>query len=206
MSGPPTANSAGRSAAAPLGIDASTSARPSSSLLGPAQVDEAGHGRAHGLGVGLGRIADADAVDGAIVVVGVGERIAVGGESRAQVLRERQPFGSRSEQDFGRAQRARAQHDDICREPHAGLPAVFGARGDVDAPPAVLLFRQRAHLDAREDFGAVACRGRQIGQRRGGLGADVAAGAAVAAQHAGVLLHAGGVDAVLEGDVQRRQG
>ena len=54
------------------------------------------------------------------------------------------------------------------------------------------------HFGVREDFRTVIARVRQIGERNGVLGADIAAPATIAATGAGWLMHASGVDGIPE--------
>ena len=61
----------------------------------------------------LGRVADADAVDGHVVVVGERDGVAVEVKRLPSQSDSASPSRLRAQQDLGRAERAGAEHDDV---------------------------------------------------------------------------------------------
>ena len=161
-------------------------------------LDLARDAGAHVQPLDLGRVADADGVDGQPGTVAEGDDVAVGGEAAAQPIRHGQPVLARAQQDLGGAQRAGRQHHHVRRHDAGAACSVLPI--EVDAPPAVGSLGDVAHLGMREDLGPVPRRIGQVGERHRVLGADVAAPAAVAAMGAGGLRHAGRIDRRLEAD------
>ena len=189
-------NSAGRIGASAEGSTPSWMVRllARSSLVD--DLDLAGDAGADVEALDLGRMPDADGVDGQLGAVAEGDDVAVGREAPAQPVRQGEPLLARAQQDLGRAQRAGRQHDHVRRH-HAGLSGAVPAAVlplEVDAPAALGRLGDVAHLGVGEDLGAVPCRIGQVGERHRVLGADVAAPAAVAAARAGGLRHAGRID------------
>ena len=110
-----------------------------------------------GASVGDRRLADADAVDDDVVVVGEGEDVAVAGEALAEMLGDGQALLARAQQNFGRAQSTGGEDDHIGRDRLVGggkFLALMPERIEVDAPAPALGANMR-DADLGEDFGAV---------------------------------------------------
>ena len=109
--------------------------------LGVAQIDEAGDAGPDGTRLGGGRVADADAVDGNVVVVGEGQDVAVAGEALAELLGDGEARRARAQEDLGGAQRAGGEHDDIGGDRLVGggeFLALEPQRLEIDAPAPAL--------------------------------------------------------------------
>ncbi len=114
----------------------------------------------------------------------------------AEAVGERKPEFARAQQDLGRAERAGGQHHGLGRDgARTRLLAIGG--GEMDAPMGALAL-DMADGELGEDLGAMGVRVGQISERDGVLGADIAARAAIAAQRAGGLRDAGGIDGLGE--------
>ena len=171
-----------------------------------AQIYEACDARANRARLDGRRLANADAVDRHVVVVGEGEHVAVAGEALADLIGNWQPLLARAQQDLRRAESSGGEHDDIAGDRLIGggeLLALMAQRLEEHAPAAALLAHVR-HAHLGEYLGAVMEGIGEIRHLHGVLGADVAARAAVAAQRAGRLLDAGVVHLLLERHVDRR--
>jgi hypothetical protein len=88
--------------------------------------------------IGGRRAPHTDAVDRNIAIVAEGEKIAVAGEALAELRRELEAVPCRAQQDFGRAQRAGAKHDDVGfdRALLGREAAGWGVERKEDHPPA----------------------------------------------------------------------
>ena len=72
-------------------------------------------------------------------------------------------------------------------------------------PPTASLLGNVADGELGEDLSAVGLRIGKVGECHRVLGADIAAGAAIAAKRAGRLLDAGGINGLLEADDHGRR-
>ena len=128
---------------------------------------------------------------------GKGDDVAIGGEARRRAGRTGRArarasgAGSRS----SRACRRRAPRSWHRRSSRFASLASDGAKW-IRQPPSRL--GDVADGELGEDLGAMRLGVGEIGHRHGVLGADIAARAAIAAQRAGGLRHAGGIDGLLE--------
>ena len=113
------------------------------------------------------------------------------------------PWSRDRRQDFRRTECAGGEYDDGGFE--NDLAAFAAGGGGDDAPAAVSSLGDMAHCDFGEHFSAVAGGVGKIGQRDRVLGADVAAGAAVAAAGACGLRDTGGVNVFSEADGDARR-
>ena len=171
-----------------------------------AQIDEAGDARPHGPRLGDRRLADADAVDSHVVVVGEGQHVAVAGKALAELIGDGKPLLARAQEDLGRTERAGGEHDDVAgdRLIRGGKLLALMTERLEEHPPAPALLSDVRHAHLGEDLGAVVEGVGEVRHLHRILGADVAARAAVAAQRAGGLLDARVVHLLLERHVDRR--
>ena len=172
-----------------------------------ADVDDPGDAGPDGGELAHVVVAEADPVDRTVGVVAEGEEVAVPAEAGAELVRERQTLLARAEQQLGRAERARPDHDQIGGDEHLGR--VERVAPDVDRlevhEPASVAPLHVAHLDPCVDLRAVIPGVGEVVHDQRVLGGVVAAADAVAAQPAGLLVDADVVDAVrLVVDVDRR--
>ena len=126
---------------------------------------------------------DADGVRWLVAVVGERKHVAVAGKSLAQAVRHGETFLARAQQDFRRAERARAEHHDTRENGALGLAelvAAIACRREEHAPAFAFLAHE-ADRRFGEDLGAMTHGIRQIGHLHGILGTDIAARAAVTA-------------------------
>ena len=150
--------------------------------------------------------AGTDATDRCIRIVREAQSIAIAGETPAKLRRHRQPARGGAEQDLAGAESAGGQDHNIglneARRRIKAIPAGI-ENLEMDAPTWVRWF-DVDDPGAREDLRAVRSRVGQIGHQRRGLGAGVAARAAIATLRTRTLFHTGGIETTLEVHRNRR--
>jgi hypothetical protein len=139
------------------------------------------------------------------------DHISVPGEVQPELLGQPQAVLARAHQDLGCSQGAGSQHDEICSDGD-GWAAEFLLEpeserlGAHDPSPPVCGLLDATYLDFREDLGAVGHGVRQVVHQHGVLGTEIATCHTVTTAGAGLLVHAGRIEALPEGHIDRRRG
>ncbi len=178
-------------------------------VLGVVKFELARHGGADFKALNLRRIADAHGIHRRFGAVSERDDVAVGGKTLSDLVGNGQACIARPQQNFRRAQCAGGKHDDRRFDRDFGhRPALRPDDAGGDVPEPVRAFANDVDLEPREQLRAMTHGIRQVGERHGVLGAEVAARAAVAAAIACSLRHARRVDGVFEadGDARRHDG
>ena len=156
-----------------------------------AQVDESGDGRSD-VAQRRRRVLVADRLGRVGAPVDGGDHVAIAREALAQRRRQDEPGASRAQQQLRRAERAGGQHDPARAHRHRALATaqlVVGVVGEQSPAGAVVCRLEPDRGRGRVDLDTRARGAREQVHVERILGAEVAAGRAVAAAHAGLERH-----------------